>query len=364
MPSTSWTTVGHRLGGLVAGVVVVATLTAGTAEAATPAPMAGPTVGLMGLAVGDPGGGLGAGLRERTGASASPRTPVPGFLLDRGRYTRFDAPGAHLETAPTGIDNRGQIVGNYLEDDADATYHGFLRDARGRFTNIDLPGAKATVTSRINDHGQIVGRYYQTAPFRGPDARFRGFLLDRGKLTRIDVPGATQTQAVGVNNLGQVVGEYQNPDGTYHGFLWRKGHLTTIDLPGAAATSLVDINDRGQILGIHVDRAGQSHGLLLDRGRFTTIDAPSRAFTFVRDINNRGQIAGYALDDPVTLAGARGFLLAKGARGPFTPIDVPGAPRNLVYGINDRNQLVGSYENINATPSLQPTGTPPMGRMA
>jgi hypothetical protein len=53
------------------------------------------------------------------------------------------------------------------------------------------------------------------------------------------------------------------------------------------------------------------------------------------------------LDDPVTLAGARGFLLAKGVGGPFIPVDVPGAPRNLVRGLNDRGQLVGSYENTN-----------------
>jgi probable HAF family extracellular repeat protein len=347
MASTARPNLGRRLRMAVAGAAVLSALTVTTAAAAPPTPMGGPAAG-----------------PTRLGADTRPRTPVPGFLLDRGRFIRFDAPNAGIETGPTGINNRGQIVGYSVADDTDATYHGFLRDARGSFTPIDLPGAVATVASRINDRGQIVGRYYQTTPLRGPDARFRGFLLHHGRIVRINVPGAAQTQAVGVNNLGQVVGEYQNPDGTYHGFLWHQGRFTTIDKPGAAATSLVDINDRGQILGIHVDRAGQSHGLLLDRGRFTTIDAPSSAFTFVRDINNRGQIVGYALDDPVTLAGARGFLLAKGVNGPFTPIDVPGAPRNLVLGLNDRGQLVGSYENINATPSLQPTGIPPMGRMA
>ena len=65
------------------------------------------------------------------------------------------------------------------------------------------------------------------------------------------------------------------------------------------------------------------------------------------------------------MAGASGFLLAKGARGPFTPIDVPGAPRSVVYGINDAGVIVGQYQNTTATLSPQPTGTqPPMGRMA
>ena len=140
--------------------------------------------------------------------------------------------------------------------------------------------------------------------------------------------------------------------------MWHKGRSTTIDLPRAAGTSPVDINDRGQILGNYVDTAGGFHSFLLDRGRFTTIDAPGGAFTFARDINNRGQIAGFTLDDPVTLAGARGFLLAKGVGGPFTPVDVPGAPRNLVRGLNDRGQLVGSYENT-TTGSRHRSGSEP-----
>ena len=150
----------------VAGAVVLAALTAATTGASA------------------------ATTRGRTGGETAPRTPVPGFLLDRGRFMRFDAPRAGIETAPNSIDNLGRIVGSCVDDDADATYHGFLRDARG-------------------------------------------------------------------------------------------------------------------------------------------------------------QIAGFILDDPVTLAGARGFLLAKGVGGPFTPVDVPGAPRNLVRGLNDRGQLVGSYENPN-----------------
>jgi probable HAF family extracellular repeat protein len=357
MASPPRTNRGRRLRLAVAGAAVLTALTVATAGASVPTSMGGADARL---------GRLGAGGSLPADSNSRPRTPVPGFLLERGRYTRFDAPGAQLETGPTAINNRGQIVGYYLEDDTDATYHGFLRDPRGGFTTIDLPGAKATVASRINDRGQIVGRYYQAAPFRGPDARSRGFLLDRSKLTRIDVPGAAQTQAVGINNRGQVVGEYQTPDGTFHGFLWHKGRFTTIDQPGAAGTSLVDVNDRGQILGISIDRAGSFHGLLLDRGRFTSFDAPGVRFTLPRDINQRGQVAGFTLApteaDP--LAGARGFLLAKGVKGPYTPIDVPGAPRNLVFGLNDRGQLVGSYENTVAAPAPQATGTPPVGRMA
>jgi hypothetical protein len=79
---------------------------------------------------------------------------------------------------------------------------------------------------------------------------------------------------------------------------------------------------------------------------------------------NRGQIVGYTVDDPVSMAGARGFLLAKGAKGPATPIGFPGAPRTIALGINDHGQIVGAYENPTIRPTPPPTGTPPMARMS
>jgi hypothetical protein len=152
----------------VAGGVLLTALTAATAAAApaTLMEVSAPERPRLGTAAG-------AALSSQAGASTRPRTPIPGFLLERGRYTKFDAPGAQLETTPLGI----------------------------------------------NDRGQVVGSYYQTAPFRPPGSKPRGFLLDHGKLTRLDVPGAAGTLAMGINNRGQVVGQYQQPDGTSHGFL-------------------------------------------------------------------------------------------------------------------------------------------------
>jgi uncharacterized membrane protein len=157
--------------------------------------------------------------------------PGPLHLLRR--------PQASIETGPNSINNGGQIVGSYV--DADVAYHGFLRDKAGRFTTIDIPGAKGTGISRINDRGQIAGRYSQThANIQDPNAIQRGFLLDHGRLTRMDVPGAAETQAVGINNRGQVVGEYQQPAGVYHCFLLDQGRYATFDTtvqPSSRGTS-------------------------------------------------------------------------------------------------------------------------------
>lgn len=277
-------------------------------------------IGVMGLATHV----AGASTRASRDDSTSFRTPIPAFLVDRGRYTAFDAPGARLETAATGINDHGQITGSYV--DADGAYHGYLHDRRGRFTDVDLPGAVATAPGGINNRGHIVGRCYQSAPIRGPGAKFRGFLLDGRKLIRIDVPGALQTQAVDIDNRGQVAGEYLDANGNVHGFLWRKGRFTTIDVPGAPATSLTGINDRGDLVGVHDDRtSGSIHGFLLKRGRFTTFDAPGVPFTLPMDINNRGQIVGVTLLD-VDLTGGPGSCWTTASRAVSPRSTTPALP--------------------------------------
>ena len=124
MMSTARTNLRGRLGVLIAGSLVFTALTAGAAAASVPAP--------MGVTAPEPirlGAPAGPSVSPQPSSSTHLRTSVPGFLLDRGRYTTFDALQASSETAPASINNHGQIVGAYIEDDADATYHGFLRDA-------------------------------------------------------------------------------------------------------------------------------------------------------------------------------------------------------------------------------------------
>jgi probable HAF family extracellular repeat protein len=312
--------VSGRLRLVVAGAAVVTALTVTSAGASVSTSIGGTDARLSRL-------GTSASPSRPTDSSARPRTPIPGFLLDRGRVTKFDAPQASRETAPSSINNLGQIVGAYV--DADVTYHGFLRDKAGRFTTIDIPGAKGTSLYRINDRGQLVGRYSQThANIQDPNAIQRGFLLDHGRLTRIDVPGAAETQAVGINNRGQIVGEYQQPAGVFHGFLWHQGRLVTIDKPGAAATSLIDINDRGQLLGVYVGDDGVLHNFLLERGRYTIFDAPDAPdapVTWARDLNNRGQIAGFTLAPTEEDPPGRGprVRVGQGGQGPVHPDRCP-----------------------------------------
>jgi probable HAF family extracellular repeat protein len=370
MVSAAYPHVRHRHRLAAVGAVALTTLTVGTVGA-SPQALGASGGGTVAVALQDrraqaPGlTGLGAGISPRSNAHTSPRSPLPGFLLDRGRYTGFEAPDPNVQLAPVGINDRGQIVGEYIRGRDES---GFLRDGRGRITRFDIPGAQGTEAAAINNRGQIVGTYSQDTPIVNDSARSRGYLLDRGKVTKIDVPGAASTGAVGINDRGQVVGGYTDAAGRDHGFLWDKGRFVTIDVPGSAASTALDINNHGQILGAHGDRIGAGastlHGFLLSRGVYRSFDAPGVPITQASGVNDRGQIVGFTASD-ADLTETHGFLLRDGIKGPFTPVDFPGAPNTAAFGVNDRGQIVGIYQNPSVTPSPQPTGTPPpMGGMS
>jgi uncharacterized membrane protein len=244
MVSTARGNVRRRIRPAITGAVVLTALMASTAGASATTSTAASTPGLTRLGASTILSPL-PGARPGTG----PRALQPGFLLDRGRYIGFDTPDPDVFLAPAGINNRGQISGEYL---APSSESGFLRDGRGMITKIDIPGATATEVLKINDRGVIAGAYSRRTPtLSDPNGMAHGFLLDGGTVTTIDVPGAVQTEGAGVNDRGQVAGVWIDAGDTPHGFLWHKGRFTTIDVPGAGYTELTDINDRGQIVGIY-----------------------------------------------------------------------------------------------------------------
>jgi probable HAF family extracellular repeat protein len=296
--------------------------------------------------------------RTRLGddSASHPRTEAPVFVLSRGRFTAFDAPEVGSNHFPR-INNRGDVVGEYIKTDLDAGAGGFWRDSRGRLTEIAYPGSFETSPLDINDRQEMVGNHRVDAD--GPNL---GFLRDRrGRFTTIKVPGAAQTQAYAINDRGQIVGDYYDTSGRPHGYLWHNGRFTTIDGPDGTGATLTEINDRGQILGVYSTEPGTLSGFLLNRGRYTTIDHPDAPYTIPLGINTRGHIVGSIFD---ALEGAtteaHGFLLRAGADGPFTPIDIPGAIVGTnATGINDHGQIVGRYGNPDpATNQPAPIMTP------
>ncbi len=238
--------------------------------------------------------------------------------------TRIEVPGAR-ETLAYGINNSGQIVGEYY--DAAGGRHGFLL-SDGSYTTLDVPGARVTIAHGINDTGQIVGYYFDATGTHG-------FLLSGGNFTTFDVPGAEGAWGYGINNSGQIVGEYYDAAGD-HGFLLSDGNYTTFDVPGASITAAYGINDSGQIVGTYRDTGNYRHGFLVNDGQYTTFNVPASSDTDAQGINDAGQIVGYYADLGGNSGG--GFLLSGDS---YTTFHVPGMVFTYAQGVNDSDQIVG-----------------------
>jgi uncharacterized membrane protein len=232
-----------------------------------------------------------------------------GFVRDRHGVTTFDVPDASFILVK-GINNRGEVVGEYGGPDAipgpdgtvpPGTIHDFVRDRRGVITTFDVPVFRLHDVADINDRGVIVGYYDKL------DGTSGGYLRHKdGRFIQIDFPSASYTTIHGLNNRGQIVGAYleggvtPNPDGTVppgvvHGFLWERGRFTTLDVPGSIWTQPFGINDRGEISGGYYDPTGKQHGFVLQKGQYTTIDAPRPIDDFSNGniawgINDRGEV--------------------------------------------------------------------------
>ena len=132
----------------------------------------------------------GAGPVPESGRGRRPE-PAPAdscgnVLLRRGEFTPLappaDASSDPRATSLSGINNRGQIVGGTYEPGAtpDArgffpidAHHAVLRDGRGRYRRIDVPGALLTLAYDVNDRTEIVGQYIDAGRYRTPRAGFR-----------------------------------------------------------------------------------------------------------------------------------------------------------------------------------------------
>lgn len=89
-----------------------------------------------------------------------PTLPLPGFPIEKGSLTI-----PHWIS----LDDNGDIAGSY--SDATGTQHGFVRNPYGTITTFDPPEGNQTVSTGINDLGEVTG-YYQYHAGNGPPVGF------------------------------------------------------------------------------------------------------------------------------------------------------------------------------------------------
>jgi hypothetical protein len=267
-------------------------------------------------------------------------------------FVEFDPPGS-IFTVPRAINSSGEIAGYY--EDSGLTLHGFLRDASGSITTFDMPGAATgnvtgTIPQALNDSGEVVGYYNPTSA----PAESEGFIRDAsGNFTVVQVADYTATQVFSVNNGGQIAGCTAQTDYCYNygstgtvGFLTNLSGDALIFSPSGADTVIpVSINNRGAVAGYYSATDG-IHGFTRGPGgSITEFDPPNTLFgpgagTFPSAINDSGLVVGYYWDNTNDQIRIRGFF--RTAKGIITAFDAPGTTSDTYpTSVNAAGTIVG-----------------------
>src|SRR5437660_4594505 len=171
-------------------------------------------------------------------------------------------------------------------------------------TTFDYPGTgNSTLPQKINERGDVVGEYIDSngvarAFVRFSDGSFSDPIVDPN-----DTVGFTEGR--GINNSRTVAGDYAISDGTIHSFFLTGSTFTEYDVPGAVQTNLLSINDAGDFTGgFDPDGSGIFQAFVGIGGAFTSWSVPAAISTFAYEINNSKQlVVGYYIDISVILHG-------------------------------------------------------------
>jgi hypothetical protein len=270
-------------------------------------------------------------------------------------FTRVDVPGA-FQTAPSGINARGVIVGWYFQGtgcpSAPCVVRGFVfKD--GGFTTVvyhnNATGTDAAFTQLrgIGPSGEVVGLYRMAGE---PVVNLHGFLLTTsGEFVPVKHPDHTNSVAQRILPDGTILGCYHDNDqmGSMHGMVWDKDGFSAFSMATTMHNGATPSGSR--ITGLFTDNTGKGRAYVLEGGVFTPFDAPNSVFTAAWDMNPSGTIVGLFVDAAFQ---NHGFVLD---RGQFTTIDYPltrvtNAAYTDTFGINASGDLVGKFRETAAGP--------------
>src|SRR5881398_916492 len=163
--------------------------------------------------------------------------------------TTFDYPGTGNQTLPQKINERGDVVGEFI--DSTGVARGFVRFSDGSFSDpiVDPNDTVGFTEGRgINNSRTVVGDYNTS------DGNSHGFFLSGGTFTEYDVPGALNTAVLGINDPGDFSGTFSDDDVIGQAFVSVGGTVTSFSVPGAATTLAYQLNNSKQlVVGYYID---------------------------------------------------------------------------------------------------------------
>ncbi len=269
--------------------------------------------------------------------------------------TTFDYPGAGNVTLPQKINEKGDVVGEFI--DSNGVVRGFVRFSDGRFSApiVEPNDAVGFTEGRgINNSGTVCGDYV------GSDFRVHSFFLSGGTFTEYDVPGALQTNLLSINDAGDFTGAwYDDVSGTFQAFVGHGGTITSFNVAGST-TFAYEINNSEQLLvGYYVDGSGIPHGYFRDANGTLhfPIDPSGSVATFLFGLNDRNWVVGRYRDASGVTHGL--FFVPPDN---FFTFNYPGSTFTALNGINDQGVICGRYVDASGNTHgflARVTGTPP-----
>lgn len=277
--------------------------------------------------------------------------PVTCVGNERGfDFTVIDIPGGSQESAK-GVNNLGEIVGDYRPDDTvqlpDGTdrFDIWVSQPNGTIDTFTLPTGLTAQVSSINDLGQVAG--LSVLDEFAEEVISFGWVYDinTGEYRQYDYapPGnedAPDCAITEVTNDGQtIVGWYDTSvnEFQYLGLVDSidGGNLMTIDGPAERFTFVWGTNDSGLLVG----RESRSGFVSTDGIRFDLFQVDGN-FTTALDVNNAGTVVGSYFSPG--FESELGFILNQGELTSGISA-APDAVRTAIEGINDEGLFVGEF---------------------
>jgi hypothetical protein len=269
--------------------------------------------------------------------------------------TTFDYPGPGNLTLPQKINERGDVVGEFI--DSNGVARAFVRFSDGSFSDpiVDPNDTVGFTEGRgINNSRTVAGDYVIS------DGTLHSFFLSGGTFTEYDVPGAVQTNLLSINDAASFTGTFDPGSGIFQAFVSVGGTLTSFSVPAAIATLAYEINNSNQlVVGYFVDSSGILHGYYRDSAGALhfPIDPSGSVATVLFGLNDRNWVVGRYADSSGVTHGL--FFLPPNQ---FFTFDYPGSTFTSLNGINDKGVICGRYVDASGIAHgflARVTGTPP-----
>src|SRR6476659_5324134 len=136
--------------------------------------------------------------------------------------TTFDYPGVGNSTLPQKINERGDVVGEFI--DSSGVARGFVRFSNGSFSDpiVDPNDTVGFTEGRgINNSRTVAGDYVIS------DGTIHSFFLSGGTFTEYEFPNTVQTNLLSINDACDFTGGFDDGSGVFQAFIGRGGTLTS-----------------------------------------------------------------------------------------------------------------------------------------